>query len=153
MSPLKRPRDDEIFDDCFGLEVVKPASTLTTTASSTYKATTMPRTAMMSHRDSMRINTSNNDLLPVDMLNDEACFSPTNDVMMSPDNNHHPQDGYEPTAQQEDCEREIFDKARHYLNPGPLLRYAIYIFGERKLFTFFCVHFMCTMVIWGKLAL
>jgi hypothetical protein len=49
-----------------------------------------------------------------------------------------------------DEEREIFQKARQYLNPGCFFRSIVYLFAERKIIVFFWIHFMSTMVIWGK---
>lgn len=46
--------------------------------------------------------------------------------------------------------RSLFAKASSYLNPGRLFRSAVYLFGERKLFVFFMMHFACTMTIWCK---
>lgn len=94
------------------------------------------------------LNSSGDDLLPLDMLPDEACFSPSSSSVGSTGSSSS-EDGLEPSPDEENAEREIFHKARHYLNPGPLLRSTIYLFGERKLLTFFCVHFVCTMVIWA----
>lgn len=47
-------------------------------------------------------------------------------------------------------DKEIFEKARRYLNLGPAYRVFTHLFAERKLLIFFWVHFICTMVIWGK---
>lgn len=47
-------------------------------------------------------------------------------------------------------EKAIFDKARHYLNPGMFFRFFTYLYAERKLLTFFCVHFVITLVVWGE---
>lgn len=52
-----------------------------------------------------------------------------------------------------ESERNVFQKARHYLNPGACFRCTTYLFAERKLFIFFLVHFMCTMIIWTHFAL
>lgn len=49
------------------------------------------------------------------------------------------------------AEKEIFERARHYLNLGPAYRIFTHLFAERKLLIFFWVHFICTIVIWGKL--
>ena len=161
MSPLKRRRD-EIIDETFAHEVVKPSSTLTTAASSNHVLSGTPghygdydTTSSTAATKNMKIQTAGSDLLPVDMLNDEACFSPIHyDHSDDNDNHSFPREEQEkPSPEQENREREIFHKARHYLNPGPILRYAIYLFGERKLFTLFCVHFVCTVVIWGTCAL
>ena len=47
-------------------------------------------------------------------------------------------------------EREIFDKARQCLKPGPFFRFVTYLYAERKLIVFFLIHFMCTIIIWGE---
>ena len=46
-------------------------------------------------------------------------------------------------------EREIFAKAREYLNPGRMFRLFVRLYAERKLLVFFFLHFVSTMVIWG----
>ena len=48
-----------------------------------------------------------------------------------------------------EVEKVIFQKARQYLNPGPLYRYFVYLFAERKLLVFFWAHLMSTLVVWG----
>ena len=48
-----------------------------------------------------------------------------------------------------EVEKVIFRKARQYLNPGPLYRYFVYLFAERKLLVFFWAHLMSTLVVWG----
>ena len=48
-----------------------------------------------------------------------------------------------------DWEKEVFQKARHYLNPGCFFRFVTYWFAERKLFTFFWIHCIATLVVWG----
>lgn len=45
-------------------------------------------------------------------------------------------------------EKETFGKAREFLRPGPFFRLCTYLYAERKLFVFFFVHFMCTMIVW-----
>lgn len=47
-------------------------------------------------------------------------------------------------------ERAIFQKARQYLNPGCFFRSIVYFYAERKIIVFFWIHFVCTLVIWGK---
>lgn len=47
-------------------------------------------------------------------------------------------------------EKALFDKARQYLNPGIYFRFFTYLYAERKLLTFFWVHFIATMTVWGK---
>jgi hypothetical protein len=47
-------------------------------------------------------------------------------------------------------ERAFFQKARRYLLPGPFYRTIIHLYAERKLLVFFWVHFISTMVVWGK---
>ena len=47
-------------------------------------------------------------------------------------------------------ERAVFQKARHYLLPGPFYRAIVHLYAERKLLVFFCIHFVSTMVVWGK---
>jgi len=157
MSPLKRPRQEaDILDE--SLEIVKTANALfisEPSSSNTKQQVTKLPSRRLTHQQYMRINTANDDLLPVDMLNDKACYSPTNeddddddDSMDNSDMHRHKFSDKEPTPEQEENERLIFDKARHYLNPGPTLRHAIYLFGERKMVAIFCIHFVCTLVIW-----
>ena len=47
-------------------------------------------------------------------------------------------------------EKDIFNKARQYLNPGPVFRFFVYLYAERKLLTFFWVHCIATLVVWGE---
>ena len=47
-------------------------------------------------------------------------------------------------------ERAVFQKARQYLLPGPFYRAIVHLYAERKLLVFFCIHFVSTMVVWGK---
>jgi hypothetical protein len=47
-------------------------------------------------------------------------------------------------------ERAIFEKARRYLLPGPFYRTIVHLYAERKLLVFFWVHFISTIVVWGK---
>ena len=44
--------------------------------------------------------------------------------------------------------KSLFASARRYINPGPLFRFIIYLYGERKLLVFFWLHFVATMTIW-----
>ena len=46
-------------------------------------------------------------------------------------------------------EKELFQKARQYLNPGRFFRLVTFLFAERKLLTFFWVHAIATLVVWG----
>lgn len=52
-----------------------------------------------------------------------------------------------------ESEREIFTKAREYLNPGWLFRLVMRLYAERKLVVFFWLHFFSTLVIWGTFSL
>lgn len=135
MSPLKKTAvhyPDESFEvEVFKRECVSPIPTKHALNLS------------YSSRGSARMSYLGDEFLPVDMLPDEACLSPSQCSTSV--------DGLEPTAEDEQAERDIFDKARQYLNPGPVLRYAIYLFSERKLLTFFLVHFVCTLVVFGRL--
>lgn len=128
MSPLKRTAENA-FDEGVSLELFDPISST-------------PRTPRYSTR---QMDISADELLPVDMLPDQSCILSPSASSDSSDGDHE-----ELSAEREQTEREIFDKARHYLNPGPVLRYFIYLFGERKLLAFFCIHFACTLAIWGK---
>ena len=47
-------------------------------------------------------------------------------------------------------EKAVFSKARQLLDMGKMYRSAVYIYAERKLLVFFGIHFMATMIIWGK---
>lgn len=136
MSPLKRTYNHNANESFEAVEVFREDSM----ASTPNKRSQLLN---MSGASSSRLNVSGDDFLPVDMFLDESCLSPSSCSISTDDR--------DPPADDEQTERDIFDKARHYLNPGPVLRFAIYLFGERKLLTFFCVHFMCTMVIFGRL--
>lgn len=50
------------------------------------------------------------------------------------------------------CEsmRVLFKKSYEYIRPGPFLRFAVKFYAERKLLVFFWIHFVATMIIWGK---
>ncbi|CAB9511565.1 generating NADPH oxidase heavy chain subunit [Seminavis robusta] len=58
-----------------------------------------------------------------------------------------------PTSVRAKQEKEIFDKARQYLHPGIFFRYFTFLYAERKLLTFFWVHFVATLVVWGHFAM
>lgn len=47
-------------------------------------------------------------------------------------------------------ERAIFQRASELLQPGPFFRLSTYLYAERKLYVFFFVHLMCTIVVWCK---
>jgi hypothetical protein len=49
-----------------------------------------------------------------------------------------------------DSMRDLFKKSYEYIRPGPLFRFAVNFYAERKLFVFFWIHFVATMIIWGK---
>jgi hypothetical protein len=138
MSPLKKivyhGPDDESMEvaDLFKDEFMSSPQATQSVLNQSYSSRASNRTSFMG-----------DEFLPVDMLPEEACLSPTNCMDSA--------DGQASTFEDELVEREIFDKARHYLNPGPLLRYSIYLFSERKLLTFFLVHLICTLVILGRL--
>jgi hypothetical protein len=57
---------------------------------------------------------------------------------------------YESMESRREKERAIFQKIREYLSPGWLFRSIIYFYTQRKLIVFFWIHFVSTMVIWGK---
>jgi hypothetical protein len=44
----------------------------------------------------------------------------------------------------------LFQKAYEYLSPGRTFRSTVYLYAERKLFVFFMMHFVATMIIWGE---
>lgn len=50
-------------------------------------------------------------------------------------------------------DREIFEKARNNLNPSRFFRWIVYIYAQRKLNIFFCIHFVSTVVVWMHFAL
>jgi hypothetical protein len=50
----------------------------------------------------------------------------------------------------EDSERDLFEKARQFLSPSAFYRVIVYLYAERKLMVFFWIHFVGTMVVWGK---
>ena len=135
MSPLKRRYEEEYdgsieFDDIWHQECVTPP----------------PRSLVNESqisRSSGRLSFSGGEFLPVDMFPDERCHSPDASSVST--------DEHAASEEEEQAERDILNKAKRYLNPGPVLRSTIYFFGERKLLTFFCVHFICTMVVFGKL--
>jgi hypothetical protein len=49
-----------------------------------------------------------------------------------------------------DSERVIFSTAHSLLRPSAFYRYVIYLYAERKLMVVFSIHFIATMIIWGK---
>jgi hypothetical protein len=51
-----------------------------------------------------------------------------------------------------DSAQALFKKARQFINPSPLYRWIMYLYAERKLVVFFGIHFVSTMIIWGKLS-
>ena len=56
-----------------------------------------------------------------------------------------------PTANNKrQIEKAVFSKARQLLDMGKMYRSVVYIYAERKLLVFFGIHFMATMIIWGK---
>lgn len=91
---------------------------------------------------SSRLSFTGDDFLPVDMLPEDESRASQNFCSLGGYGQH-------PTVEEEQAQRNIFENARLFLSPGPVLRYAIYLFGERKLFTFFCVHLTCTMVVFA----
>ena len=54
------------------------------------------------------------------------------------------------TKSRHSCEKSVFRKARQLLDMGNFYRGIIYIYAERKLLVFFGIHFMATMIVWGK---
>jgi len=50
-------------------------------------------------------------------------------------------------------DRALFEKARNHLNPSPFFRWIICLYGQRKLYIFFFIHFVSTIVIWMHFAL
>jgi hypothetical protein len=56
-------------------------------------------------------------------------------------------EGVQQTRREE--ERAVFQKARHYLLPGPFYRAIVHLYAERKLLVFFWIHFVSTMIVWG----
>ena len=57
----------------------------------------------------------------------------------------------EKTFRRED--RALFKKARNNLNPSRFFRWIIYLFAQRKMNIFLCIHFVSTIVIWIHFAL
>lgn len=47
-------------------------------------------------------------------------------------------------------EKALFHKARQYINPGMFFRFFTYLYAERKLFTFFWIHCVATLIVWRK---
>jgi hypothetical protein len=47
-------------------------------------------------------------------------------------------------------EMGVFEKARQLLRHKRVFRLATYLYAERTLFVFFWVHFMSTIIVWGK---
>ena len=71
----------------------------------------------------------------------------------NPDHHHLSQaDDSSNATDKIEAERAVFKKARKYLKPGPFYEKIVHLYAERKLLVFFWVHFMGTMVIWGKKA-
>lgn len=62
---------------------------------------------------------------------------------------HHDSEEQHHTKTSLEQEKEIFHKARQYLKPGKVFRFFTYLFAERTLFTFFSVHCIATLVVWG----
>ena len=44
--------------------------------------------------------------------------------------------------------KALFRKAYQALAPGPLFRFVVYLYGERKLMVFFLLHFVATIATW-----
>ncbi|CAB9518019.1 generating NADPH oxidase heavy chain subunit [Seminavis robusta] len=134
MSPLKkRISGAEFFDDeSIAVEVLS-----STKEQQSFGTSTPSRQSIRSS------NASGGDLMPLDMFPDERSIE-------SDFGSQWTGDGYDGSKEEdEQTERDIFEKARQYLSPGPIVRYMIYLYGERKLLTFFCAHFMCSMVIFA----
>ena len=47
----------------------------------------------------------------------------------------------------------LFRHCYEALTPGPFFKTIIYLYGERKLFVFFMLHFVATMIIWSHFAI
>lgn len=64
--------------------------------------------------------------------------------------NNEPSIVSEEACDETDSIRKLFQKASEYLKPGPLFRWVVYLYSERKMLVFFLVHFVCTMTVWCK---
>jgi hypothetical protein len=66
--------------------------------------------------------------------------------------NISPQTSASDDESDENCDsmRELFKKSYEYIKPGPFFRFVVNFYAERKLFVFFWIHFVTTMIIWGK---
>jgi hypothetical protein len=81
-----------------------------------------------------------NHLLPVGSAIDEDCAD------ISPQTSDS-DDEFDDTC---DSMRDLFKKSYEYIRPGPFFRFAVNFYAERKLLVFFWIHFITTMIIWGK---
>mmetsp|Transcript_13063 Transcript_13063/g.29629 ORF Transcript_13063/g.29629 Transcript_13063/m.29629 type:complete len:860 (-) Transcript_13063:303-2882(-) len=47
----------------------------------------------------------------------------------------------------------LFHRATQHIKPGPFYRWIVYLYGERKLWVFFLLHTVATLVIWTHFAM
>jgi hypothetical protein len=138
MSPLKRPLSDLALDKVMAVEGFGHDKAVTYSLENSDEHIASPSKNSVVRSPN---NVSGDDVLPLGVFLDEGSLDSS---FVSED------DRQDLTAEDEQIERDIFHNARQYLKSGPLLRRAIHLYGERKLLTFFYVHTMCTMVIWGE---
>jgi hypothetical protein len=82
----------------------------------------------------------NQNIFPVGSALDEDCADNSPQTSAS-------EDEFDDTC---DSMRDLFKKSYEYIKPGPFFRFAVNFYAERKLLVFFWIHFVLTMIIWGK---
>jgi hypothetical protein len=73
-----------------------------------------------------------------------------NQYLLPADNSQQTSDSDDEFDDTCDSMRDLFKKSYEYIRPGPLFRFAVNFYAERKLYVFFWIHFIATMIIWGK---
>ena len=48
-------------------------------------------------------------------------------------------------------EQYLMNKSKEYLQPGPVFRTVTRLYAERKLYLFLTIHYIVTLIVWGKL--
>lgn len=127
MSPLKKMRDPSVENIDIATDSLKEEG-------DDYYITP---------RNVVRLNFIGDEFSPVEINTGDDLSVCTQTIYEDDDYEH------ELALDAEQAEREIFVRARHYLNPGPFFRYVICLFAERKLLVFSAVHIICTMVVWS----
>ena len=47
-------------------------------------------------------------------------------------------------------EQYLMSKSKEFLKPGPLFRTVTQLYAERKLVLFLTIHYIVTLIVWGK---